>query len=147
MTNKWSYGGISEISFPFWTMTAVPSDYHALLVSIGTLFPSNFCWNHRWCTQLPFHFHSLHFTCWDFVQLSYRMQCVWILLSFLSCRCGHPTLQWEPIALDNTSYFWHGILPAMGDEQSLGPYITMSEISYNRERGNQDDYAITDKLN
>ena len=35
----------------------------------------------------------------------------------------------------------------MGDKQSLGPYTTMSEMFYNLERGNQDDYAITDKLN
>ncbi len=36
----------------------------------------------------------------------------------------------------------------MGDKQSLGPYTTMSEIleHFNLERGNQDDYAITDNI-
>ena len=95
---------------------------------------------------LPFHF-SLHFTCWVFLA---QLLCpMWIPLSyFLSCGTvllllrrvpGRAFWQWK-------LYFWHGILPAMGDKQSLGPYITMSEIVYTLSVVIKMTTQITDKI-
>ena len=63
LTN-WSlnyYGGV----FPFYKQLCIGIPCIKLVTHVfclqGTLFPSNFCWNHGWYTH-PFHF-LVHFTC------------------------------------------------------------------------------------
>ena len=79
LTN-WSlnyYGGI----FPFYKQLCIGIPCIKLVTHVfclrGTLFPSNFCWNHGWYTP-PFHF-LVHFTCQAVVALG-------VPLPFLSRR-------------------------------------------------------------